>query len=154
MLDCQPEDREENQICSIQFVVWCSHPCKHEKAEEPTRPRREAPNSASPGSSEKPRMGVVTGPEPESAFLSVHGSLHMTAGSVRKLQCVEYAEDKHTVLLLDSPLTFVVTIYSKCPKIHSRVGRAWFLNYSTQGLLAMLSATVTSQFRFFFQSKV
>lgn len=91
--------------------------------EEPARPRREAPDSASAGGSEKPRMGVVTGPEPESAFLPVHGSLHVTAGSVRKLHWVEYAEAKHTERLLDSSLTFVVIIYSKCTKIHcSRTG--------------------------------
>lgn len=65
----------------------------------------------------------MTGPEPESAFLPVHGSLHVTAGSVRKLHWVEYAEAKHTVLLLDSSLTFVVIIYSKCTKIRcSRTG--------------------------------
>lgn len=90
-------------------------------------------------------MGVVTGPEPENAFLLVHSSLHMTTGSVRKFQCVQYAEGKHTARLLDLSLTFVVIIYSKCTKIHSRVGRVGFLNYSTQGLLTMLSATVTSQ---------
>lgn len=70
---------------------------RKQNGEEPAWPRREAPHSASPGGSEEPRMGVVTGPEPERALLSVHGSLHMTGGSVRKLQCVQYAEVKNTV---------------------------------------------------------
>lgn len=111
--------------------------------EEPARPRREAPDSASAGGSEKPRMGVVTGPEPESAFLPVHGSLHVTAGSVRKLHWVEYAEAKHTVRLLW--LSSIQNLQK-----YTAVGRAGFLNYSAQGLLATLSATVTSQPGFFF----
>lgn len=39
-------------------------------------------------------------------------------------------------------LLFAVIVHSKCTKIHGGVGRAGLLNYSTQALVAMLSATV------------